>query len=177
MKDLQIGDEVLAVPHGDPDAEATVCRITEINRSSAESSWQLIFENQNGEPLELNVLAGHPIYVEGRGWTDIADLKTGDVCVSSDGTLLPLRSKTLIDQPVNAWSITVEGNHTFYVGQETGEMLLAHNGEPKNIFRLRFDDPKRRSCLEGCGEYYVTPIELSGPRISFRGGWSIWDKF
>ncbi len=81
----------------------------------------------------MSLAGGHPLWVEGKGWTDVANLELGDICVTADGVVFTLQEKILIESSILTYSITVEDNHTFFVGDENGNVILAHNAKGKIV--------------------------------------------
>jgi hypothetical protein len=77
----------------------------------------------------LTSTAGHRVFVDGRGWTYVSDLHSGDRLRAADGS--PHRITALRDrsglQPQQVFDLTVDGLHTFYVRTTAGQDVLVHN--------------------------------------------------
>ncbi|MBC3840720.1 hypothetical protein GXW82_11900 [Streptacidiphilus sp. 4-A2] len=77
----------------------------------------------------LTSTAGHRVFVDGRGWTYVADLHSGDRLRAADGS--PHRITALRDRsglpPQQVYDLTVDGLHTFYVRTTAGQDVLVHN--------------------------------------------------
>ena len=74
--------------------------------------------------------ANHPVWVEGKGWTDAVDLTTGDQLVGSTGGLLVVQAMHdrgwLSGQTVH--NLHVAGTHTYYIASADGSVdALVHN--------------------------------------------------
>ena len=138
----------MAIPHDNPGGEAVPCEVTAVESGESQNAWQLIFDNENGETLELTACEGHPFYVDGKGWVDVQDLETGDVVVTADGAAFTLQEKLQVEEEIRTWSLTVDGNHTFFVGDGDGDWVLVHNSCP--------------SCT-GIGHIPITTANTTGP--------------
>ena len=59
----------------------------------------------------------HPFWVEGIGWIDAGDLKTGDVLLSADGRRLVVQAAVRSSGPAMVYNFTVDALHTYTVTQ------------------------------------------------------------
>ena len=66
----------------------------------------------------------HPFMVEGRGWTDAADLKPGDRVRRAYGGTVTVEAVAVEQRPQLMYDLSVEGAHTFFVGDA---QALVHN--------------------------------------------------
>jgi hypothetical protein len=66
--------------------------------------------------------------VEGRGWTPAKDLVPGMELSSPDGSMVVVVSNVtlLLAQPVNVYNFQVDGDHTYFVGDDA-EPVWVHN--------------------------------------------------
>ena len=74
----------------------------------------------------INTTAGHPFYVEGKGWVTASELAAGDVLRTRDGegqTVASVSTEKL-EEPVKVYNLEVEEGHTYYV---TDGNVLVHN--------------------------------------------------
>ncbi len=74
----------------------------------------------------INTTAGHPFYVEGKGWVTASELAAGDVLRTRDGegqTVVSVSTEKL-EEPVKVYNLEVEEGHTYYV---TDGNVLVHN--------------------------------------------------
>jgi RHS repeat-associated protein len=74
--------------------------------------------------------ANHPIWVDGKGWTQAADLTTGDQLVGSTGGILVVQAMHdlgwLAGQTVH--NLSIAGTHTYYIATPDGNLdALVHN--------------------------------------------------
>ncbi|MFJ7074682.1 ricin-type beta-trefoil lectin domain protein [Streptomyces sp. NPDC098781] len=119
------GDMVLAT---DPDTGAHAARpVTDTFRHGTRRLVDISFADGN----VLTSTAGHRVYLAGRGWTFVADLRTGDRLRGPDGAsrvVSALRDRSGL-APTTVYDLTVDGLHTFYVGTAGAPArdVLVHN--------------------------------------------------
>lgn len=87
-----------------------------------------------GSPVAITATAGHPIWVENRGWVDAAELKTGDIVRGTPGTgratVAWIRDRgEVAGQTVN--NLSVIGIHTYYVNAGVRRVLVHNCAAPK----------------------------------------------
>ena len=101
--------------------------------------------------------------MDGRGWVDVGDLEVGDVVVTADGVVFTLQEKLQLEDEIRTWSLTVDGNHTFFVGDGDGDWVVVHNAEwnEKDVqqyiedvlsgrSRTQYLPPLMQDCRIGC---------------------------
>ncbi|MFB9348968.1 ricin-type beta-trefoil lectin domain protein [Streptomyces heliomycini] len=95
----------------------------------------------------LTSTAWHRVYVEERGWTFTADLRTGDRLRGPDGT--PRVVGALHDRsglaPRAVYDLTVDGPHTFYVGTEGTADAPTRDVLVHNCLNLRLHEGDREA--------------------------------
>ncbi|MFI8075131.1 ricin-type beta-trefoil lectin domain protein [Streptomyces sp. NPDC086033] len=92
------------------------------------------FSHRAGELVELTVAdggrllttPGHRIYVQGSGWTTVADLRAGDRLRTRDGASDVVTGLRTVAAPRTVWDLTVAELHTFYV-LAGATPVLVHN--------------------------------------------------
>ncbi|PEG58792.1 hypothetical protein CQY21_20805 [Mycolicibacterium boenickei] len=67
-----------------------------------------------------------PSQANGPGWTDAADLRSGDGLYTPNGDAAEVKSVTPVDGDAHMWDLTIENTHTFYV-TTTAAPVLVHN--------------------------------------------------
>ncbi|PQQ65382.1 hypothetical protein B9R14_00410 [Acetivibrio saccincola] len=87
---------------------------------------KLIHVYVDGE--EINTTDTHPFWVEGKGWIEAGELKTGDVLRLYTGELKTVEKVEIevFDRPVKVYNFEVEDWHTYYV---TEQGVLVHNAK------------------------------------------------
>ena len=73
----------------------------------------------------IKVTEEHPIWKQGRGWTEVQYLKVDDVVASADGDVLILDNKK-IDKPIEVYNFSVENTPSYFAG--VGK-LWVHNAK------------------------------------------------
>ncbi|MYX98176.1 virulence factor, partial [Streptomyces sp. SID486] len=125
IRDVRVGDLVLAT---DPDSgQARPEPVTDTFRHDTSHLVDIALAGGG----TLTSTTGHRVYVTGRGWAHVSDLRVGDRLRSGDGFLqavTALRDRSgLASQRV--YDLTVDGLHTFYVLPRGGQSdeVLVHN--------------------------------------------------
>jgi hypothetical protein len=65
----------------------------------------------------LGVTAGHPFYIEGRGWVRAAELSVGEQGLSAGGTALTMGALGQRAELATVYNLEVEEYHTYFVGR------------------------------------------------------------
>ncbi|MFD3660549.1 RICIN domain-containing protein [Streptomyces sp. NPDC058659] len=123
--DVRRGDRVLAA-----DPETGERRSQEISATYAHDTERLV-DITLVDGSVLTSTAGHRVYVDGRGWTIVSELRTGDALLTPEGTSVAvggLKDRSGLT-PSTVYDVTVDGLHTFYVRPEgpRAKDLLVHN--------------------------------------------------
>ncbi|WP_425578581.1 ricin-type beta-trefoil lectin domain protein [Streptomyces gulbargensis] len=123
--DVRVGDRVLAT-----DPETGERRARAVTDTFAHDTRRLV-DLTFVDGSVLTSTAGHRMYVAGRGWTVVSEVRAGDALRTPDGTLLAvagLRDRAGI-APSKVHDLTVADLHTFFVRAEgpRPKDLLVHN--------------------------------------------------
>ncbi|MFD9791443.1 PA14 domain-containing protein [Streptomyces sp. NPDC059070] len=81
------------------------------------------------QPTTFTATAGHPIWIQGRGWVDAGDIKTGDLVRSGPGSAAVRVTEVHDRGEVNGqtvYNLTIGQIHTYYVAAGSSP-LLVHN--------------------------------------------------
>lgn len=95
-----------------------------VMRSRSRYTTEIVHVSVNGETIDCT--REHPFWVSGRGWVRAGQLEPGDKLRSSNGNSVIIESvgfETLCE-PIRVFSITVNGTHSYYVGESK---VLVHN--------------------------------------------------
>ncbi|MFF3756203.1 RICIN domain-containing protein [Streptomyces sp. NPDC002185] len=123
--DLRRGDRVLAA---DP---ATGERRAQRVSATFAHATERLFDVTLVDGSVLTSTAGHRVYVDGRGWTLVSELRAGDALITPGGARVAVGG--IEDRsglaPSTVYDLTVDGLHTFYVRPEgpRAKDLLVHN--------------------------------------------------
>ena len=93
-------------------------KITNTFGRTADHYYQLTTEFET-----INVTAEHPLWKQGRGWTETQYLKVDNVVASADGDVLILDNKK-IDKPLQVYNFSVENTPSYFAGKSK---LWVHN--------------------------------------------------
>ena len=127
IEEIKVGDFVLAVPDNDPSAPPRRCRITKVLHNPPACTWKISLQRDGFSIQEYDVTGEHPFYTRNRGWTDVASLEIGDICIDKDGKEVRFFSKAFDPEPVPVFNLEVENCHTYFVGDKNGNSVLVHN--------------------------------------------------
>ena len=72
----------------------------------------------------MTTTAGHPFFVEGKGWVCVKDLVVGDKLVDKSGMSEEIDSILRRDEPVSVYNMSVESYENYFVGSRG---FLVHN--------------------------------------------------
>ncbi|MEE9339386.1 MAG: polymorphic toxin-type HINT domain-containing protein, partial [Methylococcaceae bacterium] len=73
----------------------------------------------------IKVTEEHPIWKQGRGWTEVQYLKVDDIVASADGDVLILDNKK-VDKPIEVYNFAVENTPSYFAG---AGKLWVHNAK------------------------------------------------
>ncbi|MFN8635252.1 MAG: RHS repeat-associated core domain-containing protein [Chloroflexota bacterium] len=130
------GDTLVATDHGERriDGLRIGDRVLAYDEESGETSYQLVTATVShqdaaivrlmldGQPLEAT--PEHPFSIQGRGWVHAEDLHPGDRVLRAFGGTGTVTSVTLKRHLQVMYNLSVDGAHTFFVGDDE---WLVHN--------------------------------------------------
>ncbi|MEL7655391.1 MAG: polymorphic toxin-type HINT domain-containing protein, partial [Bacillota bacterium] len=78
----------------------------------------------NGTLIEAT--ENHPFWVEGEGWVDACNLKSGDILRLESGENVEISDlkRVELDSPINVYNFEVQDWHTYFVSEDG---VLVHN--------------------------------------------------
>jgi hypothetical protein len=118
IEDIRVGDMVLSRNEkSDSSGEIHYSRVTEIFTKYTNLLYIITFEDET----HLETTWNHPFWIEGKGWVETKDLKSGDLTVLSDGKSLTIRAveEKPLDKEVIVYNFEVENDHTYFVADKT----------------------------------------------------------
>jgi hypothetical protein len=142
IENIQVGDWVAA---WDEDTKlVSPQRVIDLIRPEPKLIWRLETLNADGETEVYEVTDDHPWYVEGlsggRGeWVKTKDLRTGQRIETADDRGLLILEIARTDRAERTYNLTVEGLHTFLVGEDGA---VVHNCK---WFNPKYLPPKLRA--------------------------------
>ena len=123
----------------------TLSRVTAVHEREASKLYEITVE---GIPEPITGTPEHPIFIFGKRWVPLGEVRVGDLGMNRHGKAVRILSKKYIelDKPVKVYNLTVEGNHNYLVGSNGG--LLVHNadnyGDPEALARRRAEALERK---------------------------------
>lgn len=99
-------------------------RVTDVFSRHAPSYRRLVTELD-----QFQVTEEHPLWLQGKGWTEARELVPGDVIAGSQGDAMVL-ANDLIRQSLRVYNFSVEHTPNYFVG--SGQ-VWAHNAKPCDI--------------------------------------------
>ena len=125
---VEIGDRVYAL---DPETgESGYFEVVALHNHLTGELLNITVESEGGDsvfPMEvMSITPAHPVYVEGRGWVDAAEVAVGDRLRRQDGGWARVLAveRVVLEAPQMVYNLTVAGIHTYFV-LEVG--VLVHN--------------------------------------------------
>jgi RHS repeat-associated protein len=151
ISEIEIGDGVLAAD--EVTGEITVSPVSDVITGDGVKDLVTLTVDSDGDGRteRLTATAEHPLYLQGRGWVDAGQVRTGDRLLAPGGTT-PVVTGTARYQAVRqVRNLTVAGTHTYYVVID-GAPALVHNcrimsskwfGSRRAAYRARRNDYNR----------------------------------
>ncbi|MEQ1619292.1 MAG: polymorphic toxin-type HINT domain-containing protein [Terricaulis sp.] len=125
IENIAVGDEVLA---WNPETgETTTQTVTALIRPEPKLIWRLETRDGDGETEVFEVTDDHPWYVEGAGWVETHALRPGQRIETADDRGLTILDIARTDRVERTYNLTVDGPHTFLVGEDR---VVVHNAGP-----------------------------------------------
>jgi hypothetical protein len=135
IEEIAVGDAVLA---WNPETgETTTETVTALIRPEPKLIWRLEARDADGDTEVFEVTDDHPWYVEGAeerpgSWVDTQHLMAGQRIETADDRGLLILDIARTDRVERTYNLTVEGLHTFLVGEDGA---VVHNGRCEDILR------------------------------------------
>ncbi len=117
IEEISVGDKVWARNPATGDLE--LAEVAQTFQREAGATY-LIYAGSD----VLEATGEHPFWVDGRGWTEVADLVIGDFLVTDQSKLLRIELIQFLDSQVTVYNFEVEGLHSYFVGDQR---ILVHN--------------------------------------------------
>ncbi|WP_144425428.1 polymorphic toxin-type HINT domain-containing protein [Cellulosimicrobium cellulans] len=142
IESLEPGDEILAA-----DPESGTTQAARVLIPLEDRGWKNLIEIRlEGAADSIVATENHPFWVEGHGWVDAANLRSGDSLKNSTGTLVSIASVRDLGwfPGIDVYNLHVDGDHTYFVGSGDASLdQLVHNaGEACDL--VSFNGPHAR---------------------------------
>lgn len=140
IEEIEVGDKVLA--KDDVTGEVAYQEVTDTFNHKTDEIYQIHVGD-----LVIESTYNHPFWVEGKEWTNVKDLKVGDLLVQSNGNTLKIDSIVLVHKQVTVYNMTVGKFHTYFVS-DLGIWVHNSNCNYSVWNKGSFDD------VEGSADYH-----------------------
>ena len=143
IEEIKIGDYVLS--RNEETGENSYKKVTDILVRSTQEICTIELETG-----KIKSTTGHLFMVKDKWWKAAVELVAGDILVTSDGKEQVVKSIKVEEKgyPVTTYNLSVEDNHTFFVGNEK---VLTHN-TTKLLKKCNYTKETSESITEGVSE-------------------------
>ncbi|MFJ5841436.1 polymorphic toxin-type HINT domain-containing protein [Streptomyces shenzhenensis] len=126
ISDVALGDMVLAADEVTGEITSSPVSDLIVGNGVKDLVSLSVDSDGDGQSKQLTATAEHPLYLQGRGWVDAGQVRSGDKLLSPGGRT-PAVTRTERYQAVRqVRNLTVSGTHTYFVLVD-GEAALVHN--------------------------------------------------
>ncbi len=126
ISDVAKGDLVQAAD--EVTGEITISPVTDVITGDGLKDLVTLSVDADGDGITkaLTATAGHPFFVQGRGWVEASGTLAGDRLLAPDGGTATIRESKRAQKVAQVRNLTVAGSHTYYVVAD-GQAALVHN--------------------------------------------------
>lgn len=122
IEEIEIGDKVLS--KSDETGEVAYKEVVGLFQKQADEIYKVHISDE-----VIEATAEHPFWLDGKGWTEVKDLKVGDLLVSSDGTTLAIDKIEKEPREATVYNFEVKDFHSYFVSNLG---VWVHNCATKN---------------------------------------------
>lgn len=115
IEQVAVGDWVLSIEEESGVASFQLVTATYVINETAPLVLRIV--GAAGERDSLVAGDAHPIFVNGKGWTEASELQPGDVFETISGTNVMLEAISFTSSRTTVYDLTVASNHSYLVGQ------------------------------------------------------------
>jgi len=129
IEDVRVGDRVLS---RDPESgEIALRSVLWLKAPEPKPLVAVVVHRADGVEETIRTTGSHPFWVEGKGWTPVDELASGDALVSDRGAPLVVESLHSLDEVATIYNFEVEDAHTYFVSPSH---VLVHNAGPCDVY-------------------------------------------
>lgn len=154
ISEISIGDWVASRNEFDSDAPVRFQPVTDVLVFDNKSVLDITFRMASGHMETISVTSEHPFHVKKVGWVEAGDLRLGAVIDTHDSRYCTVTAIAQGEQGVTVHNLTVDEDHTYFVGQEG---IWVHN-------KMAFD-PDELDPDPDDGLVSTTPPIWRGPKL------------
>ena len=150
IETIAVGDLVLAKDAFD--GENIYRPVEGLFRRTAPDIVRVTLEAEDRSRETTGVTSEHPLFVKGRGWTEVRALRVGDEIVTSTDKALRVYALEQLSTPTLVYNLEVGQDHSYFVGRQGA---WVHNGLVDKCY-----DAVRLICVVGnliCGGGFPDP--------------------
>ena len=130
IRDIAVGDLVAS---RDAFTGAKTFRpVTDLFRRTAPGIVHVTLDGPDGKRETLDVTSEHPLFAEGKGWTQVRRLQKGDRILSGKGGLLAVADIAHDNTPTLVYNFEVAQDHSYFAGSEGAWSHNARSGTSGN---------------------------------------------
>jgi hypothetical protein len=176
IEEVRIGDVVLT--KNEKTGKELYRPVTELFRH------QIDFIHYLGllDGAEFGVTWNHPIYIKGKGWTEVKDIQTGDVVVlANEKESIVSYNKTVSLPDTTVYNFEVEDTHSYFVGEKevwvhnyatdkdkaNFEKILSKQ-KTKEDLEVNLSADSKSKIIKKAGEDGVTLIMEDGTKLKLK---------
>ncbi|GKU76501.1 S-layer homology domain-containing protein [Paenibacillus sp. L3-i20] len=108
IEEIEVGDKVLA--KSDATGEVAYKEVVGLFQKQADE----IYKVHIGDEV-IEATAEHPFWLDGKGWTEVKDMKVGDLLLTSDGATLAIDGIEKEAQEATVYNFEVEDFQSYFV--------------------------------------------------------------
>jgi len=108
IEDIEVGDKVLA--KSDETGEVAYKEVVGLFQKQSDEIYSIYVGNE-----VIEATKEHPVWIDGRGWTEVKDLKVGDLLVTSDGLKIAIDKIEKEPRVTTVYNFTVLDYKSYFV--------------------------------------------------------------
>jgi hypothetical protein len=125
IEDIEIGDKVLA--KSDETGDVAYKEVTGLFQKQSDEIYSIYIGKE-----VIEATKEHPVWIDGRGWTEVHDLKVGDLLVTSNGHKIAIEKIKKEPRQEPVYNFSVEDYESYFVSNLG---IWVHNC-PANIEKI-----------------------------------------
>jgi hypothetical protein len=108
IEDIEVGDKVLA--KSDVNGEVAYKEVVGLFQKQSDEIYSFYVGNE-----VIEATKEHPVWIDGRGWTEVKDLKVGDLLVTSDGRKMAIDKIVKEPRVTTVYNFEVANYNSYFV--------------------------------------------------------------
>jgi RHS repeat-associated protein len=108
IEDIEVGDRVLA--KSDVTGEVAYKKVTGLFQKQSDEIYSIYIGKE-----VIEATKEHPVWIDGKGWTEVRDLRVWDLLVTSDGLKIAIDKIEKEPRVTTVYNFEVEDFHSYFV--------------------------------------------------------------